>query len=353
MPRDITLKDVAAHAGVSRTTASNVITGSGRVSTETRERVHRSMRELGYVYNRGAASLRTLRTSTVGVVVTNIASPFFGELLVGLEAALTDAGFLSLVVATADDAGRQEALVAELREQRVAGLAIVPATGTSPAFLDGIREARIPHVLMTRFVEGADAPYVGPDDVAGGRLAAGHLLEHGARTFAYVGGPAQMRSRAQRIEGMRSALTEHGVPPSSVVDLPSPSTGQGGLWAGERLLERGGLPEAIVCHSDSVAFGLYRALRMRRRAGDVRVIGYDDVSTAALWEPPLTSVATHPELLGRAAAQQLVEQLVEGGGPSFTDDRLAALALPGEDERHRLYRPELRIRRSCGCPDLP
>lgn len=337
MAHVVTLKDVAAHAGVSRTTASNVLTRTGRVSTETRDRVHQAMRELGYVYNRGAASLRTRRTTTVGVVVTDIANPFFGELLVGLEAALAEAGFRSLVVASSDDPVRQDELVGELREYQVAGLAIMPATGSGRGFLDGLESSGIPHVFVTKYLEGVSAPYVGPDDRLGGRLAAEHLLGHGCRTFAFVGGIEGHLSRRDRITGARAALTDAGVDLRQFTDLESPSSGAGGLRAGEQLLGQGELPEAIICQSDGVAFGVYRALRVAGRASEVRVVGYDDVRTAALWEPPLTSVATRPESLGRAAAELLLEEIDEpSGGIS-----------------QRIFAPELVVRESCGCPHAP
>ncbi|WP_413249011.1 LacI family DNA-binding transcriptional regulator [Sinomonas flava] len=337
MAQAVTLKDVASHAGVSRTTASNVLTGTGRVSRETQDRVHQSMRELGYVYNRGAASLRTKRTTTVGVIVTDIANPFFGELLVGLEAALAEAGFRSLVVASSDDPVRQDELVSELREYQVAGLAIMPATRSGRSFLQGLEASRMPHVFVTKYLEGVSAPYVGPDDRLGGRLAAEHLLSHGSRSFAFVGGLAGHLSRRDRIEGVRAALTEAGVDLRDFVDVESPSSGAGGLRAGEQLLERGALPEAIVCQSDGVAFGVYRALRRAGRASEVRVIGYDDVRTAALWEPPLTSVATRPERLGRATAELLLSVIEDPAGPIT----------------QRVFAPELMVRESCGCHDSP
>ncbi|NUP73929.1 MAG: LacI family DNA-binding transcriptional regulator [Sinomonas sp.] len=333
MAQAVTLKDVAAHAGVSRTTASNVLTGTGRVSTETRDRVHRAMREMGYVYNRGAASLRTQRTTTVGVIVTDIANPFFGELLVGLESALAEAGFRSLVVASSDDPVRQDELVAELREYQIAGLAIMPATRSGRSFLEGLEASRIPHVFVTKYLEGVSAPYVGPDDRLGGRLAAEHLLSHGCETFAFVGGLAGHLSRRDRIAGVRDALTEAGVDLGQLIDVESASSGAGGMLAGEQLVERGKLPEAIVCQSDGVAFGVYRALRVAGRASEVRVVGYDDVRTAALWEPPLTSVATRPERLGRAAAELLLEEIAEPSG------RIS----------ERIFAPELVVRQSCGC----
>lgn len=336
MTEHVTLKHVAAHAGVSRTTASYVVTGEGRVSQKTRDRVTASMKVLGYVYNRGAASLRTQRSSTIGVVVTNIASPFFGELLVGLEDELRAAGFLSLVVATGDDPARQEQLITELREHQIAGLAVVPASGSPRELLDTIRISGVPHVFMTRYLEGEAVPYVGPDDLEGGRLAAQHLLGHGCRSLAYLGGRDVVLSRRDRLNGVRRAMRDTGLGDDSVTDVPGDATGESGLEAGERLLAAGPLPDGVICHSDSVAFGFYRALRLHGIPTDsVKIIGYDDIRGAALFEPTLTSMATHPEELGRAAGRKL----------------LAALGVKdqAETELIEIFVPELVVRGSCGC----
>jgi len=336
MTEHVTLKDVAAHAGVSRTTASYVVTGEGRVSQKTRDRVNASMKELGYVYNRGAASLRTQRSSTIGVVVTNIASPFFGELLVGLEDELRAAGFLSLVVATGDDPARQEQLITELREHQIAGLAVVPASGSPRELLDTIRVSGVPHVFMTRYLDGEPAPYVGPDDLEGGRLAAQHLLGHGCRTLAYLGGRDIVLSRRDRLNGVRAAARAAGLGADAITDVPGDATGESGLEAGERLLSSGALPDGVICHSDSVAFGFYRALRKHGVPTDsVRLIGYDDIRTAALFEPTLTSMATHPENLGRAAGRKLLAAL--------------GLAEQAGDGLIETFVPELVVRGSCGC----
>ncbi|MEZ2388183.1 LacI family DNA-binding transcriptional regulator [bacterium RCC_150] len=336
MTEHVTLKDVAAHAGVSRTTASYVVTGEGRVSQKTRERVAASMKELGYVYNRGAASLRTQRSSTIGVVVTNIASPFFGELLVGLEDELRAAGFLSLIVATGDDPARQEQIITELREHQIAGLAVVPASGSPKELLDTIAASRVPHVFMTRYLEGEPVPYVGPDDVEGGRLAAQHLLEHGCQTLAYLGGRDVVLSRRDRLDGVRSAVHSARLDKDAVIDVPGDATGESGLDAGERLLAAGPLPDGVICHSDSVAFGFYRALRNHGVPTDsVRLIGYDDIRGAALFEPTLTSIATHPEELGRAAGRKLLTAL--------------GVTEPAGTELIETFAPELVVRGSCGC----
>jgi LacI family transcriptional regulator len=333
MADQVTLKDVAAHAGVSRSTASNVVMGTGRVSVETRRRVQASMEKLGYIYNQGAATLRRRTSSTVGVIVTHIDHPFFGELLVGLEATLTAAGFPALVLTTGDDPRRQLELVRVLREHQVAGLAIVPATGTGPELLESLRSWGAPHVLMTRYLRSDNAPYVGPDDRLGGRLAGAHLVGHGCSRFAFVGGPDNVVSRSDRFAGVQAALRTAGIDETSLASLTTPTTSAGGVEAGEQLLASAApLPEGIVCHSDTVAMGLYRALHRAGRADETRVIGYDNIAAAALWEPTLTTVATGAGDLGTQAAELL----------------LAAIS-SGEPAESRIVPPHLVVRESCGC----
>lgn len=333
--RTVTLIDVAERAGVSRATASLVVRGTGRVSEATRQRVREAMSELGYVYNRGAASLRRRSADTVGVVITNVANPFFGELLRGLESELTRSSLSCLIVNTGQDPAAQAAAVAELREHRVAGVAIVPASGSTPELVDQLRDSRLPHVFMTRYVKDAPTHYVGADDQRGGYLATRHLLDHGARTLAYLGGPAAVQSRWDRLDGVRQALTEHDVDPSALTDLPGLSSGEGGLVTTDRLLETGSLPDGLICHSDQVAFGAFRALRRARWTRLPRIIGYDDIPVARLWEPPLTSISTRADALGRLAAQNLLQQLGAG------NDR---------EVSRTITEPELVVRESCGCP---
>lgn len=335
MPNRVTLSDVASHAGVSRATASLVLRGTGRVSEATRERVQAAMEELGYVYNRGAAALRQQQGDTVGVVVTNPENPFFGELLTSLAGGLGELGYTCLLAYTGDDVNAQMRAVSELRERQVAGLAIVPATGTPADFVETLNSWHMPHVFMTRYVADATTHYAGADDVRGGRLAAEHLLLHGARKILYVGGREPVHSRHDRLDGARKAIDGAGLDPDVVLsDLTSETSGPGGFAAVNEFLERGAtLPEAIMCHSDNVAFGAYRALRVHDLHREIPVTGYDDIAIAELWEPPLTTVSTHSHDLGQRAARILHDQL--DYGPS--------------DPRIDLSEPHLMIRESCGC----
>ncbi|NUO56199.1 MAG: LacI family DNA-binding transcriptional regulator [Hamadaea sp.] len=330
MGRRVTLIDVARHAGVSRTTASYVITGTGRVSTATRERVLASIETLGYVYNEGAASLRR-KGRTVGVIVPNIDRPFFGEVLIGVESTFTDSGYMSLMVSTRDQLDQQARLLRMLREHQVAALAIIPATGSGEDLVDAIHSWEVPTVFLSRYVAGATEPYVGSDEVRGGFLAADHLIRaHECRSIAYIGGPTFGVARIDRLDGVRRAIAESGAD-VTLTDVTTESTVAAGMRAGHELAA-GELPDGVVCHNDSIAMGVARALYDEGLAGRTRIIGYDDVAAAQASVPSLTSVATNGRLLGETAAQALLA-VISGREPTV---------------RSNLAEPKLIVRESCG-----
>lgn len=351
MSSRVTLSDVAARAGVSRATASLVLRGEGRVAEATRERVHAAMAELGYVYDRVAAAMRAQHAPVVAVLVSDITNPFFAQALVGVQAGLREQGILPLLADAAHDLAQQAELLDLLREHRVAGLVLAPVAGTPSALVDQLRAWSLEHVLLTQPVDGATTWTVTPDDRLGGRLAAGHLLDvHGCRRLLVVGASQEVAGARERSAGVRDAVA--GVATAAVVgEVDWLADDPTGLELGRRVvrdLQRPGpvdAPDGVVCFSDVNATGVLRALREAGLAGLLPVTGYDDVPAAALYEPPLTTVSTHAQRLGRLAAEGLVERLRArgGGGPGAAD---ASAGPPGAVVR---VSPELVVRSSCGC----
>lgn len=338
--RPIRLADVALSVGVSRATASLVMRNSPRVAEATRERVLAAADRLGYVYNRGAASLRMSRTQMVGLIVTDITNSFFAEIAIGIEAVLAEAGYIVLLANTFDDVDRQEAILSALAENRADGVVLVPAIGTKAVALGGLRSSRTPFVLATRYLVDVDAPYVGPDDAAGAGLAARHLLDHGCRSAAYMGGPLDATARRDRSRGFLSAFSAGGaeVDRRWCVDF-EPTTREGYTHA-RRLLAEGPLPEGLLCHSDTVAFGVLRALHeagMQAPSG-CRIIGFEDLDMARMSIPSLSSLSVDPVELGRLTGRTLLRQMRGLGGASSI---------------RTLPTPQLRTRESCGCLPSP
>ncbi|WP_261166635.1 LacI family DNA-binding transcriptional regulator [Microbacterium sp. Marseille-Q6965] len=326
----VTLRDVAHAAGVSRTTASNVVAGVGRVSDETRERVREVMAELGYVYHQAAGSLRRRSSRSVGVVVTNIHRPHYGELLIGLESTLTEAGYTLLMVSTMDRVDRQRRAIATLREHDVAGVAIIPATGSDTGLIDELREWGVPSAFVSRHVPAGTHPYIGIDNAAGAYLAVRHLLEHGCRRIAYVGSFPGVSSRQERVAGARRAIDESGTD-ATFEQFEGEPTAEGGQSVARRMIREGALPDGVICHGDLVALGFGRELHDAGRGGDVRVIGFDGLAQTAFWTPALTTVDTHAADIGAEVARAL----------------LAAIDADGE-VASRMLEPRLIVRESCG-----
>lgn len=335
--RPIRLTDVADSVGVSRATASLVMRDSPRVAAATRDRVLAAAERLGYVYNRSAASLRMSRTHTVGLVVTDITNSVFAEIAIGVETALAKAGYIVLLANTFDDVDRQQAILNALAEHRVDGVVLVPAIGTQPEALRGLFTSRTPLVLATRYILGADASYVGPDDVSGGGLAAEHLLGHGCQSAAYFGGQVGATARGDRREGFLSSFRAGGgkVDRRWCVDF-EPTT-RAGYTHTRHLLAEGPLPGGLLCHSDAVAFGVMRALHEAGMGAPLgsRIIGFEDVHMARMSIPSLSSLSVEPLELGRLTGRTLLRQM---------------RGLPAD--MRTTPTPQLRRRESCGCAGL-
>jgi len=307
----ITIMDVAAASGVSRATVSLVLRDEPRVSAETRQRVLDTIERLGYVYDRRAANMRTQRSMTVGLVVTDVRNPFFAELAMSLEEALDAAGYSMLQAYSLDDREREARLLGVMVEQRVDGVILLPAKDTTAADLQQrLVAGGMPHVLIARRVVNHDADYVGVDNVRAGKLLGEHFGAEGLRTVAFLGGP-RSTARGDRLRGLRAGLGNHGVTLDAKASIQTSASRGGGLEALERLLAAGPAPDAIACYSDNVALGVVSGLRAAgiEPGRDVAVGGFDDIPESSLQHPGLTSVATHPERVGAEAARLLLERI--------------------------------------------
>ncbi|MFG1239032.1 LacI family DNA-binding transcriptional regulator [Xanthobacter autotrophicus DSM 597] len=329
----VRLKDVAAHAGVSRATVSLVLRKSPLVKAETRAKVEEAMAGLGYVYNRSAANLRSGASRTVGLVLCEITTPNFAQLTAGIDEVLGTEGYMAFIGNAAEDAARQREVLVRMQEHGVDGLVVVASENTRADALEEGACARMPCVLAQRRVEGFPADYVGPDYGAGMELITEHLIALGHRNIAFVGGVRRIAPLAERMAGFHRALRRHklksgAVVPCAVIDRSS------GYTAARELLAKGDIPSAIVCYNDVVAFGVMLALDERGLVPgrDVAVVGCDDVDEAGLHRPALTTFTTDPRVVGREAARLLLRRI----------------AHPERPREEIIIPPRLVIRQSCG-----
>jgi len=198
------VRDVAAHAGVSVGTVSNVLNHPDKVLPATVSRVQESIAELGFIRNDAARQLRAGRSTSIGLVVLDVGNPFFTDLARGVEDRASDRGF-SVILANSDDSLAREAKYLDLfEEQRVLGVLISPYGEISPR-LERLRERGIAAVLVDRSGDGGGFSSVSVDDVAGGRLAVEHLITQGRHRIAFVAGSLTIRQVADRLAGARAA----------------------------------------------------------------------------------------------------------------------------------------------------
>lgn len=319
----VTLNDVAAAAGVSRATASLVLNDRGRVSERTRERVKEAMADLDYVYDRRAANLRRQAASTIGLVATDIRNSYFAEFSIAVEAVLDVHGLTLFQGYSRDDLPRQQTLLQQMVENRVAGLLVLPAAGTRADDLaTAVGSLRVPHVLVTRSVPGHQGDWVTIDNVRAGAIATQHLIDRGCSRIAFLGGVRGSSSRDERERGYREALRNNKISQRKDLVIPAANTSDGGQSAARTLLERfagsaSGRVDSIVCYSDFLARGVMSVLAEAGLAvgEDILLASHDDSSDALTVHPQLTSVATHAGETGRAAAELLLQRIAEPDRP--------------------------------------
>ena len=312
--RKVTIVDVARAADVSKSTVSLVLQGSPSIRPETAEKVQAAIHRLGYVYNRGAANLRSARTNVVGMVINDLANPFFAELAVGIESVFRASGLVSLIAHTAESPNRQADVLKAMREQAVCGLIVCPARGTDASALADFVRADTPVVLAMRRIPGSRLASVAPDNARGGAEAVRHLLNLGYRRVAFVGGHDDMSAQRDRRRGYAEALASAGVPMDPALIVESAPTRDGGIAAIGAVLALDDPADAALCFNDVVAFGAMLGLRRQGlEAGrEFGVVGFDDVREAGDHVPALTTVAVDSAGIGARAAQAALRMIESG-----------------------------------------
>ncbi|PPE79474.1 LacI family transcriptional regulator [Kaistia algarum] len=307
----VTMIDIARHAGVSKSTVSLVLQASTQVKTETREKVLATIDKLGYVYNRGAANLRSSRSNIVGMVINDLANPFFAELAVGIERVFHGAGYIPFIANTIENPKRQAEVLRSMSEHDIAGLIICPARGTRPADIATLGGLGFPTVLAMRRLAGQKFSSVTPDNRRGAQRATEHLIALGHRRIAFFGGYADMIAQNERCGGYRAAMDAAGLPIDPGWIIEGPPNRDCGASAIGRVLDMENAPTAALCFNDVVAFGVLSGLERRGLVAgrDFALVGFDDVAEARHTNPPLTTVHVDTAALGERAAHMVLRMI--------------------------------------------
>ncbi len=309
----VTINDIADHAGVSRSTVSLVLQEHPRISGETRQRVQRSIHDLGYTYNRNAANLRRRTSQAIGLIINDICNPFFAELTSAIEETAAESGYFVYLVESAEDIERQHQVLMSLIEHDVAGLIICPATGTPPETFDKLYATGVPMCLAVRPYPDDRLDFAGPDNYAAAKLAASHLIETGHRRIAFLGGERNNPSRIDRLSGYFSALQGHGLEFDPALVIESRPSRLSGIGDVERVITLPDRPTAALCYNDFVGISVMHGLRRNglEPGKDMALVGFDGMPETELTFPPLSTVSLHARSVGRSAASLLIMRIAK------------------------------------------
>lgn len=317
MPR-ATIEEVAAAAGVSRSTVSRVVNGSTSVSPEALQAVRAAIAELHYVPNRAARTLASRQTNAIALIVPEdtgrfFGDPFFAAIVAGIHAALNDTDYLLNMMIASDDPG--DKMTAFVRNGGVDG-ALIVSHHARDAFVDRVADA-VPVVFGGRPARPRETDYVvDVDNVAGGRAATNHLIQAGRRRIAVIDGPMTMVPSVDRAQGFRGAMVDAGL--EVFAEAEGDFTESSGAEAARRMLEHG-TPDAIFVASDLMARGAITALRQAglRVPDDVAIVGFDDSPVATSMKPALTTMRQPMFQQGETMARVLIDHLA-GRDPERT-----------------------------------
>lgn len=299
------VRDVAALAGVSVGTVSNVLNRPERVSGDVVQRVKGAIAELGYVPNSAARQLRMGQSTAIGMIVLDVGNPFFASLIRGAEDRAARDDFSVLVANSDEDDQRESRYLTMFEQERIRGVLISPV-GDATHQLRRLRDRGIPAVLVDRAAADGAFSSVAVDNVAGGRLAAEHLTQRGSRRIAFAGGPFSIGQVADRYRGAREALgREIEILPSESLSLDA-GRAIGAVLARRNARDR---PDAVFAANDLIAIGLLQSLLQAdiRVPDDMALIGYDDIAFASAAAVPLSSVRQPGATMGSTAMDLLLQ----------------------------------------------
>lgn len=307
----VSIKDIAARAGVSHSTVSRALSNNPLISEATRRRLQAMAQEMGYSPNAIARGLVRQQTFAIGVIVTTIEDPFVAEVVRGIEEVAGNHGYRVFLGNSHNDSIREVNQVRALREWRVDGV-IVASSRVGALYQPLLEEIGAPVVLINNqhLQEGPYLHSVAVDDAQGGELATRFLLSQGHRVIAYLGGPAEYSGVRKRLSGYQRALESAGIAFDPTLVQYANGRFSGGAQV-TALTAHDPAPTAVFCYNDATAIGALAALKRRgqRVPDDISLIGFDDIAFASYVDPPLTTIHQAKDEMGRLAMRMLLDLL--------------------------------------------
>lgn len=338
MGSEVTLKQIADELGVSAMTVSRAINNRSNVDQKTKERILDKAKEMGYMPNHIAKSLVSKKSYTIGVVVPEIAHSFFAQAIQGIEEVIFKDNYQLLLTHSAEQEDREQYALQTLQSKRVDGILISSAeTVKDYRFYQRIVESNTSLVFFDRCVEDIGASCVSVDDRTAAYNITGHLIDHGYKKIAHLGGPLNLSISQERLKGYKKALKDNQIPIDKNLIVKSGFHEKGGYEAMDKLLKvhKTKPPRAIFAVNDPAAFGAMEAIYRRGFSipGDIAIVGFSDEIRSSLMKSPLTTVHQPAYDLGKKAAQKLIRKIENEDEPVENIQVLTSL----------------KIRASCGC----
>lgn len=333
----VNLEDVAQRTGVSPSTVSRAINRPEKVKTETRERIHKAIRALGYRPSRVARRLRSPsgHAYILGLIIPDIQNPFYAEVARGVEDVAYDEGYAVILCSSDENAEREQFYLEVLRSESADGVIVAPHDSSVSFGAD----AALPVVCFDRRPPTSSVDAVVANNRQGAYDLTAHLVRQGHRRVGIACGPLSLSTSTQRLAGYRSALTDAGLAHDEELvysGAPKPGTGR---RAAEALMSLSDPPTALFAANNQLALGVleFASKRGLRIPDDVAVVGFDDAPWASLLAAPLTTIRQPSYEMGRRAAEMLFQRIAD----------------PAREAALITLQTSLVIRQSCGAVGSP
>jgi LacI family transcriptional regulator len=330
-----TLKEVAKLAGVSTATVSNALNGTKYVSEEVKDKIYTAIKELNYQPNIVAKSLRVQESRIIGLLISDIANPFFSIVVRGIEEELAKSDYSILLCNTDSSVEKEQKYLNVLIGKRVDGL-IVSAAGNTGDYFRSLDKTGVPIVFLNRCPEFTISDVIMTNNIQGAYSATEHLIRHGYEKIAIITGPTSISTGKDRLIGYKRALEDYGVIEMGQLVKEGSFTIESGYEKMKELMEQDMKPDAVFISNNSMTLGAYKYLKESglRIPDQVAVLGFDDSDWAEIVDPPITTVKQPAYELGVHAAALMLARMKKK-----------------RVKREIMYMDTtLIIRRSCGCP---
>ena len=308
----VTLKDIGKEVGVSATTVSRALNNKPDISYQVKQKIKEVAQRLGYSPNALARSLKAKKTSSIGVLIADIADPFFAPIVKGIENTARQMGYSIILCDTGGEYEQEKLALQVMLEKRVDGLLITPSQTEYGDILE-LKRKKIPFVLVGRHFDLVESDYVITDDIKGAFSATDYLIKKDHKKILFINGPTYISSAKERLVGYKRALQEHAILFDKSLVKEGALKMEDGYRITKEILSSGTKFTAVFAYCDFVTLGVMQALEETelKVPEDIAIVGYDDVAFAPFLQVPLTTVRIPKYELGKEA-MKLLRKKIEG-----------------------------------------